>query len=101
VQAVLRTVTVGVLGLVAAGAFLASSLWLLLFVALHPYPGNEAVLVVLKVADVVGWLAIGLWLLIDWWHLRLRVVASPVAAWLWTYLLAAATSGIGYLNWGP
>jgi hypothetical protein len=97
-----RNVAVGVLGLAAAVAFLASSVFLLLFVALTPYSDNDAaLLVVLKSVDVVGWLAIGLWLLVDWWHLRFRVLAPPVAAWMWTYLIAAASKGIGYLNWGP
>jgi len=77
-------VAVGVLGLVAAAAFLASGLLLMLALALTPKPGNDALVVVLKTADVVGWLAIGRWLLIDWWHLRLRVLLPPVVAWLWT-----------------
>lgn len=97
-----RNVVVGVLGLAAGAAFLASGTLLLLFVALTPYHGNDAaLLVVLKSVDVVGWLAIGLWLLVDWWHLRFRVLVPPVAAWMWTYLIAAASNGIGYLNWGP
>jgi hypothetical protein len=78
-----------------------SGLLLLLFVKLLPYPGNDVPLNVLKAVDVVGWLAIGWWLLVDWWHVRLRVVAPPVAAWAWTYLIAAGSGGIGYLNWGP
>lgn len=96
----LRTVAAGVLGLVGATAFLASGLLLILALALTPNPGGEALVPVLKAADVVGWLAIGLWLLVDWWHLRLRVLVPPVAAWLWTSLLLGTMNGLAYLNWG-
>lgn len=88
------------LGLVGATAFLASGLLLILALALTPNPGGEALVPVLKAADVVGWLAIGLWLLVDWWHLRLRVLVPPVAAWLWTSLLLGTMNGLAYLNWG-
>ena len=97
----LQRVALGMLGLVAAAAFLASGLLLLLTFALSPNPGNDAPVLVLKTADFVGWLAIGLWLLLDWRQLRLRVVVPPVAAWLWAYLLVGAMSGLAYLPWGP
>jgi hypothetical protein len=91
-----------VLGLAAAAAFLASGVVLLLFVALIPYHDTDAALLVaLKTADVIGWLAIGLWLLVDWWHLRFRVLVPPVAAWIWIYVIGSVSYGIGYLNWGP
>jgi hypothetical protein len=92
---------VGLLGLVAAGAFLASGFLLLLALALTPNPDKDSALLILKVIDVAGWLAIGIWLLVDWWHFRLRVLVPPVAAWLWTYVIAAQTGGLGVLNWGP
>jgi hypothetical protein len=50
-------VTVGLLGLVAAGAFLASGLVLALALALTPNPGMDVVLLILKLTDVVGWVA--------------------------------------------
>ena len=89
------------LGLAAAVAFLVSGLLLLLDLALTPKPGDEFALSVMKVIDVAGWIAIGIWLLADWVHVRLRVIAPPVVAWVWTFSLAASMSGLGYLNWGP
>lgn len=89
------------LGLVAGVVFLFSLVLMLLDLALTPNPGDDTALAGLKSIDVVGWIAIGIWLLIDWWHLRLRVIAPPVAAWVWTYLLAMSMSGLGTLNWGP
>jgi hypothetical protein len=97
-----RKVIAGVLGLAAGAAFLASGTLLLLYLALTPYNARDAVLlVVLKSADVVGWLAIGTWLLVDWGHFRFRVLVPPVAAWMWVYMIPWASFGIGYLNWGP
>ena len=89
------------IGLAAAVAFLVSGLLLLLNLALTPKSGDEFALSVMKVIDVAGWIAIGFWLLVDWVHVRLRVIAPPVVAWLWTLSLAASMSGLGYLNWGP
>jgi hypothetical protein len=100
-RSILRLLAVGLLGLVAAGAFLASGFLLLLALALTPNPDKDSALLILKVIDVAGWLAIGIWLLVDWWHFRLRVLVPPVAAWLWTYVIAAQTGGLGVLNWGP
>ena len=74
---------------------------MLLTLALFPNSGNDAPVLVLKIADLVGWLAIGLWLVLDWSRLRLRVVVPPVAAWLWVYLLAVALGRLGHLSWGP
>lgn len=54
----------------------------------------------MELTDLAGWLAIGIWLLRDWWHLRLRVVVAPVAAWMWTYLLSWAIRSSGYPAWG-
>jgi len=91
----------GLIGLAAAVAFLVSGLVLLLDLALTPKPGDAYALSVMKVIDVAGWIAIGIWLLVDWVHVRLRVIAPPVIAWVWTFSLAASMSGLGYLNWGP
>lgn len=97
-----RNVVVGVLGLAAGAAFLASGMLLLPYVALTAYDARDAVLlIVLKSADVIGWLAIGRWLLVDWGHIRFRVLVPPVAAWMWVYMIPWASFGIGYLNWGP
>ena len=97
---VLRIVALAALGLVAAAAFLASGILILLSVGLTPNPGNEALLFVMKVFDVVVWLAIGWWLVVDWWRPRLRVVVPAVIAWAWAYLMAGALSGLGFLNIG-
>lgn len=99
-RSLLRTIALGVLGLVAAVAFLYSGLLLLLGTALSPNAGNEAILLVEKVVDIVGWFAIGGWLLLDWLRSRARVIAAPVAAWLWTYVFAGLMSAIGFLNIG-
>jgi hypothetical protein len=96
----LRNVAVGLLGLVAAGVFLVSGVVLSVGLALTPNPGNEALFAVLKAADVIGWGAIGFWLLVDWGRLRLRVLGAAVAAWLWTVLLQGALNSLGSLNWG-
>ena len=96
----LRNAGVGLLGLVAAGLFLASGIVLSLGLALTPNPGNEALYTVLKAADVIGWFAIGFWLLVDWARLRVRVLAPAVAAWLWTVLIQGALNSVGFLNWG-
>ena len=96
----LRKAGVGLLGLVAAGLFLTSGTVLSLGLALTPNPGNEALFTVLKAADVIGWFAIGFWLLVDWARLRVRVLAPAVAAWLWAALLLGALNSLGFLNWG-
>jgi len=88
------------LGVVAAALFLVSGMVLSVGLALTPNPGNEALFTVLKAADVIGWFAIGMWLLVDWAHLRLRVLVSAVAAWVWTVLLQGALNSLGFLNWG-
>jgi hypothetical protein len=93
-------VAVGLLGLAAAAAFLVSGLLLLLTLVLTPDPGNDALVVVLKSADAIGWLGIGLWLLVVWWHLRFRFLVPPAAAWIWTYLFAWIIGGHAHLNWG-
>ena len=91
----------GLIGLAAAMAFLVSGLLILLDLALTPKPGDDSALSFMKMIDVAGWIAIGIWLVVDWMHVRLRVIAPPVVAWLWTLSLAASMSGLGYLNWGP
>jgi hypothetical protein len=96
-----RRVAIGILGLVGVVGYLASGFLLLLSLAVSPNPGNDVPVLVLKAADVIGWLAVGLWLLLDWSQFRLRVVVPPVGAWLWVFLLAAALGRLGYLAWGP
>lgn len=82
-------------------AFLASSILLLLTIALSPAPGADVALTVLKAVDAVGWLSLGLWLMYEYLSLRPAILVPPLAGWAWTYLAAAMSSGLGHLNWGP
>lgn len=90
----------GVLGLVSLGVFLGSSLLLLLALALAPRPGNDLMLSIVQLTDVVGWLAIGIWLLVEWGRFRLRVIVPPIAAWLWTSVMTGLANGLGLINMG-
>jgi hypothetical protein len=96
-----RRVAIGILGLLGVVAYLSSGFLLLLSLALSPNPGSDAPVLILKAVDIIGWLALGLWLLLDWSQYRLRGVVPPVGAWLWVFLLAAALGRLGYLAWGP
>jgi hypothetical protein len=96
----LRTIALGLLGLVAAVAYAYSGILVALSASLSPNPGNDAALLLVKVVDILGWLAIGGWLLLDWLRLRARVFGAPAAAWLWAYAFAGFTSAFGFLNWG-
>lgn len=88
------------LAIAAAIAYVVSGLFSLLVLVLTPEPGAEAFVFIAKAVLVVGWLAIGWWLLLDFWRGRWRFVAAPVAAWAWMYGLAMLMLGSAYLNIG-
>ncbi len=93
---------VGALGLVAAAVYLSSGIGLMLMLVLSPTSGSDVILFVAKAIDLIGWLAIGAWLLIDWRRLRLRVLLAPAAAWVLVYGLIWTISNLhfGQLNVG-
>jgi hypothetical protein len=89
-----------ILGIAAILGFLASGLLGLFVLALTADPGHEQEVVILKAVLVGGWVAIGLWLLLDLLRWRLRAVAAPFAAWMWVYTMGSWLSSVAFLNWG-
>ncbi len=88
------------LGIVSGLALLASGLLLILLLSLTPEPGAEPVVLILKGVALVGWLAIGGWLVGELLRARFRVVLAPIGAWLGLYLMATMLGTLGYLNIG-
>jgi hypothetical protein len=88
--------------LFAAGiALLASSILLILTLAMAPNAGADATLQTLKIVDVGGWLTIGAWLLYEYRLVRPAVVLPPIVAWVWVYAMGTISGESGYLPWGP
>jgi hypothetical protein len=74
-------------GLVAFGVYLVSGLLIAFSLVMMPRPGSETPLLLTKLVGAGAWALIGLWLVRDWYHLRLRVLLPPVFAWLLAWLL--------------
>jgi hypothetical protein len=82
-------------GLLAAAVYLASGLLVLVAQIYAPGEGLEAVLGIARAVGVVVWIAIGVWLVTDWYRLRARVLAAAALAWVWAYLLVALVANNG------
>ena len=96
-----RHVAVAALGLVAILAWLWAGIAIPLALIMTPNPGQDSIVLILKVALVGGWLAILGWLLRDLVAGRLRFVVVAIGAWAWIYGATAVLRGFAVLNWGP
>ena len=96
-----RRLLAGLSGLVAAVVYLTAGLPILLLLALYPLPGSDVALTLLKASGMAGWVAIGAWLIVDWWRLRYRVLLAPFAAWVLAWAVVVTGSHLGVLAIGP
>lgn len=76
------------LGVAGALGYLASGLFILLLSVMTPNPGAEAYVFLVKATAVVGWFAIGGWMLVKFAGFRWWFLAAPPGAWAWMYLAA-------------
>jgi hypothetical protein len=90
-----------VLWIAAALASLFAAGFGLILLLLTPNPGMEALVAILKVVFVAGWVGIAAWQFLQLFGRRWRFVVAPAASWIWLSVMATILGRVAFLNWGP
>lgn len=90
-----------VAGVLALLGWLSAGLLVAISFVVVANPSAELIVLLLKVAEVGGWLLALGWLFRELARRRWRFLLAPIAAWGWVFLVVAllgrnGTAGIGY-----